>query len=270
MRRTTTIAATLLATAAVGCGSDEAEQAATDWTSRTGNAWQAFAGSYESGFAKGCAKLFARSTSGKLVEQGRSYTVQDCLDQSTGDAALASNLPADPPANPVAVGQKLGIVDGCRALFDQAGAGRLKGSGESLVAVDCENGTVDRPAPAPKSTPKNKTTTTSSSATGGTPARTPTESFSSCDGNIQRNGTTSCELANNAFYEYYQSGRSSSISAWSPAAGRFISLSCSPGGTYVTCRAGSGEAIRLRSGALDIYSDSQAASYAATHDVGPQ
>ena len=94
-------------------------------------------------------------------------------------------------------------------------------------------------------------------------------SWRACDPNISVASATTCPFAENVFYEYYGSGESASISAFSPAAGSFIATSCSAGDPVV-CKARDGGAVRFSQAALDMYSPAQAARYAATHVTGDQ
>lgn len=64
----------------------------------------------------------------------------------------------------------------------------------------------------------------------------------SCGGGITVNSVTSCEFAQNVRDEYYRSGGSSSISAYSPATGQTYSLSCS-GSSATTCSGGNGAQV---------------------------
>ncbi len=95
-------------------------------------------------------------------------------------------------------------------------------------------------------------------------------SFTRCDANIAaQTGTTTCPFAENAFYEYFVSGESSSISVYSPATGVTYSAECSANGSQVTCDTEDGGAARFAQSAIDAYSQDQAASYASSHRVGP-
>lgn len=90
-----------------------------------------------------------------------------------------------------------------------------------------------------------------------------------CDANISaKAGTTTCAFAQNVFYEYFTSGRSSTISAYSPTTNRTYPAQCS-GGAEITCTTDDGGGVQFPSASLDNYSQSQADRYAKTHQVGP-
>lgn len=93
--------------------------------------------------------------------------------------------------------------------------------------------------------------------------------MTACDANISVDaGTTTCAFAGNVFYEYWSSGRSSGVSAYSAAAGTFLSTTCTPGGGDVTCTTSDGGLVRFPQSAVDVYTQSAADAYAASHDVG--
>ena len=102
---------------------------------------------------------------------------------------------------------------------------------------------------------------------GGTPSSA--GGWTSCDANISaRSPGTSCGFASNVFYEYWTAGQSPAIRAYSPASGSTYGLSCSSSGAQVQCTATDGAAVRFSQAAIDAYSQAQADSYAASHDVG--
>jgi hypothetical protein len=80
---------------------------------------------------------------------------------------------------------------------------------------------------------------------------------------------TSCGFAENAFYEYWTSGESSSLRVYSPATASYYLTTCSDVSLRVVCRTSDGGRVRFTTSALESYSDSQAETYAASHDVGP-
>jgi hypothetical protein len=83
--------------------------------------------------------------------------------------------------------------------------------------------------------------------------------------------TTTCPFAENVFYEYFQETygypNDVAIRAYSPAAGRHISLRCS-GHESVLCRAHDGSVVRFPASAIAAYDDEEAARYASTHETG--
>jgi hypothetical protein len=83
-----------------------------------------------------------------------------------------------------------------------------------------------------------------------------------------------CRLAENTFYEYYMasggdSSRQASIRAWSTGQQRYYDEYCANAGDYVDCSLNNGHEIRLAASGLALYSDRQAAKYAAAADIGP-
>jgi hypothetical protein len=95
--------------------------------------------------------------------------------------------------------------------------------------------------------------------------------FVRCDANIQaKQSTTTCAFANNVFYEYWSSGFRHVVRAYSRAAGRVFTTRCATRDAEVECKTGDGGVVRFSQAAVDRYSQSQADSYAAHHDLGPE
>lgn len=98
---------------------------------------------------------------------------------------------------------------------------------------------------------------------------TPSGRWTSCDGNIEVwRPRTSCAFAQNAFYEYWVAGQSSPVMVHSPVIGRALRTRCRSGVSRVTCSTSDGGRVRFPVVALEMYSDEQAADYAASHDTG--
>jgi len=94
--------------------------------------------------------------------------------------------------------------------------------------------------------------------------------FVRCDANISvKQHTTTCAFANNAFYEYWKNDGAERIRAYSSAAHRVFSTRCSTRADQVECVTTDGGVVRFSHAAIDRYSQSQADSYAASHDLGP-
>ena len=111
---------------------------------------------------------------------------------------------------------------------------------------------------------------TSSAPAAPTPAASapPPSQWTSCDANISaKTPATTCEFASNLFYEYWSAGQSASVAAYSPATGNFHAATCA-GGSTITCTTADGDAVRFPQSAVEAYSQSQADTYAATHEVG--
>ncbi|MFA4929848.1 MAG: hypothetical protein WC558_15135 [Patulibacter sp.] len=97
----------------------------------------------------------------------------------------------------------------------------------------------------------------------------PSGRWASCDGNIEVwQPRTSCGFAQNAFYEYWVAGQTSPVMVHSPAVGRALRTRCRSGVSRVICTTGDGGRVRFPVVALEMYSDEQAADYAAAHDTG--
>jgi hypothetical protein len=93
--------------------------------------------------------------------------------------------------------------------------------------------------------------------------------FVGCGGYVQAIAkTTSCDFANNVFYEFYESQPEREFPVYSPATGVVYDISCT-GASTVTCSGGEGAKVRFPMSAVDMYTDGNAAAYASTHDLGP-
>lgn len=101
--------------------------------------------------------------------------------------------------------------------------------------------------------------------------RTTRVAWAACDANVDVVApATSCGFAQNAFYEYWNSGYSATIRVYSPALGATLATRCTKSATRATCRTGDGGRARFALSALEAYSSDQAESYASTHDIGPE
>jgi hypothetical protein len=96
--------------------------------------------------------------------------------------------------------------------------------------------------------------------------------LTACDANIRvKAATTTCAFAQNVFYEYWkaaQSGKASSIDAYSPASQRMYTLACARRSS-ITCDADDGSYVTFPGTAIDAYRDDQAAKYACSGHLGP-
>jgi hypothetical protein len=141
----------------------------------------------------------------------------------------------------------------------------------ALVAVGCGS-TAQGPGPTPPPTITRTTTVIvrSAPASAPAPAASSQSNFVSCGGYVTaRIGTTSCEFANNVFWEFYESEPARDFSAYSPATGESYQVHCA-GEPLVRCTAGTGAQVRFPVSAVDVYTDRDAEAYASSHDVGPQ
>jgi hypothetical protein len=143
-------------------------------------------------------------------------------------------------------------------------AGFTAGCGSSTERVERTVVTVVKTVPAKTPAAHKRVSKTRSAA-----SKPTSSAFVACDSNISaRRQTTSCPFAENTFYEYWASGESGTIRAYSPATERSYRLTCR-GGTMVRCTAGDGAEVRFSSAAVSAYTDSQARAYAASADLGP-
>jgi hypothetical protein len=95
-----------------------------------------------------------------------------------------------------------------------------------------------------------------------------------CDTNIVANSHTSCGLAENTFYEYYEShaaGKQGSIMVHSPTTGRDYELGCEPSKGLIGCESSPTSDyifVTFPEAAISEYTDAQAKAYASTRNVG--
>jgi hypothetical protein len=96
-----------------------------------------------------------------------------------------------------------------------------------------------------------------------------------CDTNIVANGATSCALAENAFYEYYESRnvpeKYRAIEVYSPATHKDYELDCDEPGRLIACTSSplsQSIYVSFPQAAIDAYTDSQASAYANKRNVG--
>jgi hypothetical protein len=82
-------------------------------------------------------------------------------------------------------------------------------------------------------------------------------------------GTTSCRFAENVFWNYWSSGKASSLEVWSPTVRSSFATSCDSTGVEVVCSTSDGAIVKFPQAAVDSYSDAQAAAYASSADLGP-
>jgi hypothetical protein len=131
--------------------------------------------------------------------------------------------------------------------------------------------TVDRPVnvdpdPAPSTPSKSRKERRSEAQ----PAPAAPSEYVSCDANIEvKAATTTCAFAQNTFWHYWTSGASDAIQVYSAAAGSAFDVSCTVRGSHVACSTTDGGEVRFSQAALDLYSQTQADTYAGSHDLGP-
>jgi hypothetical protein len=152
----------------------------------------------------------------------------------------------------------------------------LVGLAASVGSVGCsEQGgertvTVEKQVVVEKPAPKNKKQKDRNPPDEQTASSAAGPEFVNCDPNIRRLvDTTTCEFAQNTFWTYWMSNQSRRLWVWSPAAKETFATTCEGDGVDVTCTTGDGGVVKFTQTAVDRYSDSQAAAYAAGHDLGP-
>jgi len=91
-------------------------------------------------------------------------------------------------------------------------------------------------------------------------------SFTACDSNISESGT-SCEFANTTFWTYWTNGQPRSISVYDASSGQYYAADCTYAG-QIECRTSRGAVVRFPQAAVDLYDQSMADAYAASHNVG--
>jgi hypothetical protein len=97
----------------------------------------------------------------------------------------------------------------------------------------------------------------------------PNAAFSFCGGGVEaRAGTTSCEFAQNVFYEFYKASPQRDFPVYSPVTGKKYQMHCT-GESLVTCTGGTGAVVRFPMSAVRAYTESDASAYANSHDLGP-
>lgn len=95
-----------------------------------------------------------------------------------------------------------------------------------------------------------------------------------CDTNIVANAGTSCALAENTFYEYYEASRNGNVQSFgvhSPSTGRDYELGCQTAGGLVGCvgsPTSTGIYVSFPAAAVVAYTPAQAHAYAASRDIG--
>jgi hypothetical protein len=119
-----------------------------DWEARQGSAWDLFVSSFAWGAQKGCGVLFSFSPTAALYASNREYRQNDCRLATDDDPQSAEvQIPQEAPDDPRALGISLGLVHGCRALFDAEPIHVLSYGNEGFTADDCVGALEVRRAP---------------------------------------------------------------------------------------------------------------------------
>jgi hypothetical protein len=91
-----------------------------------------------------------------------------------------------------------------------------------------------------------------------------------CDPNIQvKESTTTCGFAENVFWHYWMSGESGSLQVWSPATQSTFATTCESDAGEIICTTSQDALVKFPQAAVDLYSETQADAYAASHNLGP-
>jgi len=118
--------------------------------------------------------------------------------------------------------------------------------------------TVERAAPRRRSAPAPR------------PTSPGPDRFRPCDQNIvAKAGTTTCGFAQNAFYEYWRSGKAPVLAVLSPALGRRLDTICTSNGVTVRCTTDDGGVVRFPERAVDAYTPEMARAFAAAYGLEP-
>jgi hypothetical protein len=124
-------------------------------------------------------------------------------------------------------------------------------------------------APAPSGSPS------ASSADGsGSPVSPASDQASGggstqCDSNISVIGGE-CRFAENTFYEYWRSQDAGTLSVYSPADQTSYPVACNDAGSEIQCTAtDQGAVVSFSRSSVGAYTQSEASSYADSHNVGP-
>ncbi len=100
---------------------------------------------------------------------------------------------------------------------------------------------------------------------------TPTN-LHACDQNISASADTSCQFAENVFYEYAQSPQDPSgqtMTIYSPATNSDYSVTCTPDQqSNVECHSNTGSYTVFSQASVGAYTPAEAAAYAASHNLG--
>jgi hypothetical protein len=118
----------------------EVDCAQTDWQHRRGNRWASFEAGYRHGYDVGCQSLFGRAPDGRLYDNDVQYTIDSCKRLLPVGARAAPDVPLAVPGDARSVGVGLGMLDGCRALFDRDGVTLLTYGVHAIAAADCPVG----------------------------------------------------------------------------------------------------------------------------------
>lgn len=159
------------------------------------------------------------------------------------------------------------LIAAVTAAIAVSGCAEVENSGEGHAAKPHARAAVDRAAneSGPSHRRERNATTRKRKASDRQPQG---DALARCDANIDVDpSTTTCEFAQNVFYENWMSG-GGRFRAYSPASRITYDVFCRDG-AVVVCRAGDGAEVRFSADAVALYDQQQADDFAATHDLGP-
>lgn len=112
-----------------------------DWENQEGEDWESFSTAYSTGWDEGCEEAFSLSPDGTLhSEDDQQFTTLDC--PSAEDPPF-TDVPSEVPDDPEAVGQELGVHDGCVSVFEDLSlSGELYYGDDVFSANDCPQARV--------------------------------------------------------------------------------------------------------------------------------
>ncbi len=202
-----------------------------------------------------------------LTDGGSTETLSDAIQVQTSSIAGESGGPAIDAA-----GKVVGVIEG----------GSQTGSATVLTPVsDLPAGATNAPAvqPATNTVTTPGSSGSSTSTSGNTGCNCGVKDLPvQCGYGVAGSLGMSCTFANNAFYEYWQASggdasQSANINAWSPDDRQYYALSCGSGDGVVDCtgttNSGASLDARFSQGAVSAYTSNEAATYAASGNLGP-
>jgi serine/threonine protein kinase len=131
----------------------------------------------------------------------------------------------------------------------------------------CTGGTTHDASVYFTSGPSSAATTTSAPPSSSTPTN-----LHACDQNISASANTSCQFAENVFYEYTQSPQDpsgQSMTIYSPATNSDYSVTCTPDQqSNVECYSNTGSYTTFSQASVGAYTPAEAAAYARSANLG--
>jgi hypothetical protein len=153
--------------------------------------------------------------------------------------------------------------------FQSSGCGTFTAASPPAAGVAANPATAAGAASPPAAGVAGSPATAAGVASPSAAAPTPSTTFSSCGGGVEaRVGTTSCDFAQNVFYEFFKNSPLRQFPVYSPATGMKYQMQC-VGESLVTCSGGTNAEVRFPMSAVLAYTQADASAYANSHNVGP-